>query len=114
MTKPQEVVESNFDEDIDAQHATMKKKHSNIEYVIEVEGKFAYLRRIDRGTLEVALGKLQKMGGDAEYVLAGEIILTSCWVAGDDIIKEDPDLLVAAALQCNALIETKSATLKKI
>jgi len=94
--------------------AAMKAKHPEITHLIEVDGYKAYLKKIDRITLELALGKMQKLGGEPEFIRAGEIVLLNCWVAGDDIIKNDDDLLMAAALKYNTLLETKSASVKKI
>jgi len=107
MTKTQEKEEQ-------ARHKAMKEKHPEIEHLVEVEGKFGYLKKIDRATMEIALGKLQKIGQDAEYIYAGELILLNCWVTGDECIRNDEDYLMAASLQCNALIELKQASLKKI
>lgn len=108
MTKTQEKEDQ-------ARHKAMKEKHPEIEHVLEVEGRlFGYLKKIERATMEIALGKLQKVGQDAEYIYAGELILRNCWVAGDNEILDNEDNLMTAALQCNALIELKQASLKKI
>jgi len=82
--------------------------------VIRVEDKVAYLKKMDRGTMEIALGMIMGMNKDPEYIRAGEIILLKCWNGGDDEIKTNEDYLIPAAMTAYELIQLKEAALKKI
>ena len=79
---------------------------------LEIDGKKCQLAKIDRATLEIALGLI--MADKPEYIKAGEIIVRSCWVSGDKEILDDEDLLVGAALAAQELISVKKASLKKL
>lgn len=84
------------------------------KYLIEVEDKKAYLKAINRATLEVVLGLIMPSNGDPQYIKAGEIILNTCWVGGDEEIRTDEEYLNAAAMQAYQLVEIKTASLKKL
>ncbi len=84
------------------------------EYSITVEDKICWLKKIDRATLEVALGLIMATTGQPQYIRAGEIILLNCWVNGDEEIKKDDKYLIPACLQAYELIQLKEASLKKI
>lgn len=86
----------------------------NAAFVVEVDGKKAYLRKPDRITIENALGLAMPVQGRPQYVRAGEIVLLGCWVGGDDEIKSDEQLLIAASMQAFQIIKQKTATIKKI
>lgn len=86
----------------------------NAKFVLEVEGKKAYLKAISRATLETAMGLIMPTHGNPRLITAGEIILNSCWISGDEDIKKDEELLVEACLQAVSLIERKEASLKKL
>ena len=92
----------------------MAAKKKKAVYEIEVEGKKCQLSEISRSTLEVALGLIMQTTGQPQYIRAGEVILLNCWVSGDDEIKNDESLLIAASMKAYELIELKEATLKKI
>lgn len=84
------------------------------KYVVEVEGKKAYLRTPDRVTIENALGLAMPIQGRPQYIRAGEIVLLGCWIDGDPEIKTNDDLLIPAAMQAFQIIKSKTAILKKI
>lgn len=91
----------------------MAKKGKAV-YEIEVDGKKCQLSEISRATLEIALGLIMTTTSSPQYIRAGEIILLNCWVSGDEEIKKDESLLIAAAMKAYELIDLKEATLKKI
>lgn len=76
-----------------------------------------YLRKLDRGTLEVCLSKMGLNGGTPRMIEAGELILRSCTVkdqGGDEAkIMGNEDYTVAASLQAFELIDLVEARLKK-
>ena len=73
-----------------------------------------YLKKANRGVLEAALSFVQPGAGQKPKIIkAGELLLNSCWVAGDPEIKERDDLLVAACFEAYELIEIKKARLEK-
>jgi len=83
------------------------------KYEIEVEGKVCYLKALDKATLEIVLG-MTAGSENSQLIRAGEVILNRCWVGGDEEIRKNDELTVAAAFQCYELIEIKEATLKKL
>lgn len=89
-------------------------------YVIEVENGEnnpplkAYLKKINRSTMEIVLGLTMAVNGSPQYIRAGEIILKNCWVGGDDEILKNEDFLISAAMQAYRLVEVKNAELKKL
>lgn len=78
------------------------------------ESLICYLKKPDRATMEVALGLTMSMTKAPEYIKAGEIIINSCWISGDEEIRTDEDNLIAAAMQAFTLVNMKSAELKKV
>lgn len=84
------------------------------KYVLEIDEYKAYLKPINRAVLETALGMIMPVHGSPKLITAGEMILNSCWIDGDEIIKTDDELLIEACLQCVGLIERKSAQIKKL
>ncbi len=84
------------------------------KYVLEIEGKKCYLKSITRPVMEQALGLIMPLTGTPKMITAGELILNSCWVGGEEEIKTDPVLYVDACLNAVQLIERKSSSLKKL
>jgi len=83
-------------------------------YTLEVEGYKATLRKPSRAVLGQAMGMMVPVGGQVPDVTqAGEWILTNCWVSGDEEIKTNESLLVAACMAVMQMIEMKVATIKK-
>lgn len=117
MSKPQEDKSLEIViTDEEARDAQVKKQFPEVCWKISIPGKnkHGYLRKIDRITYEQATGLITKLRSDPEMLRAGECILLGCWVTGDDEIKTDEDMLMAAAMQCHGAMETMEAVLKKI
>jgi hypothetical protein len=100
MDKKQEVSQ----EQIDA----WKKQHGDI-YAIKVDGKTAYLKKPDRKTLSFA-----SVAGQKDPMKFNEIILENCFIGGDEEIKKDDSLFLAASAKIVELIEVKEAELVKL
>ena len=71
------------------------------------------LRKPTAGEMRLVMKKIISMSGDSDLIGAGEIILDSCWIAGDKLIKEDPDLRFSASMQASGLISVMQGALKK-
>ena len=72
------------------------------------------LKPIDRATLGVALAFVAPIHGNPDYFRAGEIILNTCWISGDDEIKTDDGLFAAAAFAVFEMIQVKKTKLQRI
>lgn len=74
-----------------------------------------YLGKPDRGVLSRVYSLIIPTGlKEVDPVRAGEIILNSCWVGGDEEIKQDDQLYVAACIGCLQVIGDKVSVVKKI
>lgn len=91
-----------------AQIEAWKKLHGKV-FMIEVEGKKCYLKKPDRKTLSAA----NAVGANDPY-LHNEIVLNSCWLGGDEEIKTDFDLFLAAQNELHKMINVKTAELKEL
>jgi hypothetical protein len=49
-----------------------------------------------------------------QYIRAGEIILTNCWIEGDEEIKTNDDFLIPAAMQAFRAVEMEKGELVKL
>ena len=98
------VAPTNLQEQIDA----WKKQHGDI-YAIKVDGKTAYLKKPDRKTLSFA-----SVAGQKDPMKFNEIILENCFIGGDEEIKKDDSLFLAASAKIVELIEVKEAELVKL
>lgn len=85
-----------------------KKKHGEI-FKLEVDGRVAILKTPDRKTLSYATSIAQK-----DPLKFNEILLTNCWVSGDEKIKTDDALFLSASSKLADLIEIKEASLEKL
>lgn len=85
-----------------------KKQHGDI-YAIKVDGKIAYLKKPDRKTLSFA-----SVAGQKDPMKFNEIILENCFIGGDEEIKKDDSLFLAASAKIVELIEVKEAELVKL
>ena len=85
-----------------------KKQHGDI-YAIKVDGKTAYLKKPDRKTLSFA-----SVAGQKDPMKFNEIILENCFIGGDEEIKKDDSLSLAASAKIVELIEVKEAELVKL
>ena len=85
-----------------------KKQHGDI-YAIKVDGKTAHLKKPDRKTLSFA-----SVAGQKDPMKFNEIILENCFIGGDEEIKKDDSLFLAASAKIVELIEVKEAELVKL
>ena len=85
-----------------------KKQYGDV-YVLNIEGKKAYLRTPDRQTLSYASTLATK-----DPLKFNEAILTNCWLGGDEEIKTDDALFLSASSKLGELIQIKEATLEKL
>lgn len=85
-----------------------KDKYGDV-YRVDVDGHTAYLKRPSRKALGAAavLGKQDPM----KY---NEVLLSNCWLEGDEAIKTDDALFLGVSAQLAEIIEIKEATLKKL
>ena len=102
----------------DSKEKDWRKKYPEATVRIQIEDKCCYLKKLDRTTLEVVLGIVQPSAGvKPKLIEAGEIILNTCWIAGDPELKSKEEknegYLVAAAMEAYNLIEFKQSTLEK-
>ena len=85
-----------------------KKEHGDV-FLIEVEDKKCYLKKPDRKTLSLAMTKAQ-----TNPLAFAEIIMKNCWLAGDECMREDDTYFFAASSKLDALVEVKTAEIKKL
>ena len=90
-----------------------KAEHPSIEYQFVVEDKIFYLRKVDRNTMQAAMGDMVPSRGKPRLIDAGELIINTCWVTGDDEIRSNDDYFIPACLQACGAIEQKAAFFKK-
>ena len=91
-----------------AQIEIWKKKHGEI-FELTVGDKKAYLHKPDRNTLRLAFSKAA-----TDPMGMTEVVLTNCWLGGDNEVKDDNSYFVGAMSQVQELIEVKEASLKKL
>ncbi len=117
MTKPQDVTQvEDYKEDdpiLKTLYDKAVEEYPEITQQLVVGNKVCYLKKVNRGTLEIALGFLMKINSNPEPIKAGEIIINTCWVCGDEEIRSNDDYFMGACLQASGLIEQKSSFLKK-
>lgn len=70
--------------------------------------------KIDRETLETALGLIRPNMGLPKPLTAGREILLKNWISGDEEIKTNDELLIAACTACYYLVNMKGSRLKKV
>ena len=85
-----------------------KAKYGDV-FMVEVEGKKGYLRKPDRKTLSFAFSK-----GQSDPLAMSEVILTNCWLAGDEELRTDDGYFLAINTQIDRLVEIKTAEIKKL
>lgn len=85
-----------------------KAKYKEV-FVLRVDDKVAYLRTPDRATLSYASTLATK-----DPMKFNEVILTNCWLGGDEEIKTDDALFLSASSKLGELIQIKEATLEKL
>lgn len=90
------------------QIADWKAKHGDI-FKISVDGKEAYLKKPDRKTLSYATSIASN-----EPLKFNELLLSNCWLGGDEEIKTDDTLFLSASAKLAEIIEIKNAELVKL
>lgn len=70
--------------------------------------------KINRDTMEKCLSLLRPNGGNPRPLSAGLLILEQNWVNGDEEIKTNDELKIAACTACYYLVNMKTASLKKL
>lgn len=90
------------------QIAELKLKHGEI-FKITVDGKSCILRKPNRKELGYA-----SVAGKDNPLKFNEVIFNSCWLAGDEIIKDDDTLFLSASAKIAEIIEFKEAELEKL
>lgn len=90
------------------QIAEWKDKYGEV-YKLAIEDKECYLREPDRKTLSYATSVGQK-----DPMKFNEIMLSSCWLGGDDDIKTRDSYFLAASSKLADLIQVKEAILEKL
>ncbi len=78
-------------------------------YLIEVEDKKCYLHTPTRVILDAASAASGKASSKFN-----EVILKSCWLAGDKDIVNDDTYFLSASTKLDEIIEFKEASLKKL
>lgn len=78
--------------------------------ISENETALAYLKPIDR---DVA-AKAMSMYAEKQVIQTGEFIINNCWLGGDDRIKTNEKVSMAAAVQANALVEFLETSVEKL
>ena len=91
-----------------AEIAEWKRKHVDI-FVLRVEDKKCYLKTPDRKTMSYAASVATK-----DPLKFNEILLNNCWLGGDDEIKTDDSLFLAASSKLSDIISIKEASLEKL
>lgn len=84
----------------------LKKKHGEL-YCITVEGKSCIVRKPNRQDLSY-------LSVVKDPIKLGEATLNQLWVAGDEEIKENDDLFLAAVGKMEEVMKVKEAEIKKL
>ncbi|MFK5855376.1 MAG: hypothetical protein QM503_04530 [Bacteroidota bacterium] len=91
-----------------AQITAFKKEYGEV-FLIKVEDKKCYLHPPTRTILDAASAASKK--AESKF---NEVILRSCWLAGDKELVDDDDFFMAASSQLGDIIKFKEATIKKL
>ena len=92
-----------------AEQITAWKQQYGQVYEIVIEGKRCYLHQPTRQVLSLAMAKAQ-----TNPLAFAETLVENCWLDGDAIIKTDDGYFLGLSAQLDALIQVKTATLKKL
>lgn len=90
----------------------LKKTHATV-YVLAVETEngesaIAFLKPPPRNILNFYLAKVS-----TEPITAHEILLNSCWLEGNELIKTDDSLFLSAIPQLGSMMSLKQGSLRK-
>ena len=92
-----------------AQIDEWKKKHGGVYEVAIESGEKCYLRQPNRKDLSAATAS-----GKKDPLKFNESILNNCWLAGDDAIRTNDQLFLAASQELDQILDFKTATVKKL
>ena len=94
--------------------ALMKKQYGDVVAlkvkVNEKETAVCYLKPVGR---DVA-AKAMSMYAEKQIIPTGEFIINNCWIQGDDRIKTNDKIAMAAAVQANQLVEFLESSVEKL
>lgn len=92
------------------QIAKYKKAHGEIFQFTSKEGEVScLLRKPTRKELSYA-----SMAGQNDPIKFSELILSNCWLAGDEEIKTDDELFMGVSQLLGELVKVKSFELEKL
>lgn len=94
--------------DITAQIAEWKKKHGDV-FAYAADGKTCYLRRPSRQAIAAA-----SVVGKEDAFKFAEVILTNCWLGGDDALRTEDKYFMGLSQKVSELVEIKVGELKKL
>lgn len=87
----------------------LKKEHGQIFAFKSESGESCLLRKPTRKELSYA-----SMAGQNDPIKFSELILNSCWLAGDEQIKTDDELFMGVSQLLGEMIKMKSFELEKL
>lgn len=98
----------------DEQIAAWKREHKEIHElavkVSENEEVYAYIKKPDRNIIARALSLYHR----DQVLQSGEFIRDNCWIGGDPRTKQDEDISISVALQCNQIVPMLEVESKKL
>ena len=92
---------------MDQKHINELKAKYGAIYQITVEGKSCIVRKPNRKDLSY-------ISAVSNPVQMTETLMNQLWVEGDEEIRQDDDLFLAAASKLSELVQVKEAELKKL
>lgn len=96
------------------QIAAWKKEHKEVhELSVKVsdnEMVYAYIKKPDRNIIARALSLYHR----DQVLQSGEFIRDNCWIGGDQRTKQDEDISISVALQCNQIVPMLEVESKKL
>jgi hypothetical protein len=86
----------------------LKAQHGDV-FEVTCEDKVCYLKKPDRSTLSYATTV-----GQSDPMKYNEVVLENCWITGDPEFKTNDEYFLAAIGVMEALVEYKTAEIKKL
>ena len=86
----------------------LKKKHGDI-FLYEADGMTCILKRPNRTVISAASSV-----GTSDPLKFAEVILTNCWIEGDETLRTEDRYFLGLQQQINELVEIKVGKLKKL
>jgi hypothetical protein len=91
-----------------AEKDAWKLKHGEVFCIGSSKGD-VYVAKPTRAVLSMILTKAK-----TDVLAAADVILTNCWLHGDESLKQDNGFLLGLVNQLDAIIETVTVEVKKI